>query len=250
MKTKKKEKVKHNPHFVHVSLFIGGILLLLCTLFVALCNFVVKRTAEGYIYDDVQAIPARKTGLLLGTMQYTKTGAANRYFINRIEATAQLFLGNKISYILISGDNHRHGYNEPEDMRQSLIAKGVPDSVIYLDYAGFSTFESIVRAQKIFGQDSITIISQKWHNERAVYIAQLHNIDAIAFNANDVRYRKSYLRNHAREVLAKAKAVLDVIFHKQPRYWGEMMQIPGSQDTTFKDSIRSFSYPQTIESKQ
>lgn len=179
MNTKKIEKGKHKPHFVHVFLFVGGTLLLLCTFFVALCNFVVKRAAEGHIYDDVQAIPARKIGLLLGTMQYTKTGAANRYFSNRIEATAQLFFEKRISYILISGDNHRHGYNEPEDMRQSLIAKGIPDSVIYLDYAGFSTFESIVRAQKIFGQDSITIIFPKWHNERAVYIAQRHNIDLM-----------------------------------------------------------------------
>ena len=236
-------------HKARVLFVVGGALLLLCVLFLCVCNFTVKKAAEGRIFDDTQAIPARKTALLLGTMQYTKTGAVNRYFSNRIEATAQLYFANKISYILISGDNHIHGYNEPEDMRQSLIALGIPDSIIYLDYAGFSTFESIVRAQKVFGQDSLTIISQDWHNERAVYIALRHNIDAVAFNAADVHYRKSYLRNHAREALSKVKAVLDVMFHKQPKYLGEVMPIPGSQDTAFKDSIRSFSYPQTIESE-
>lgn len=234
-------------HRIRIFLGLGLIILVLIALFVGICNLKVKKAADGRIYDDVQFIPARNTGLLLGTMQYTKKGASNRYFSNRIDATVQLYASHKISYVLISGDNHKHGYNEPEDMRQSLIAKGVPDSVIYLDYAGFSTFESIARAQKVFGQDSITIISQCWHNERAVYIAKCHNIDAIAFNADDVRYRKSYLRNHAREILAKVKAVLDVMSHKQPRYLGDPMLIPGSQDTAFKDSIRMFSYPQTIE---
>ena len=234
---------KRRKHLVCRLLCWGLLALITGVLLVGICNLIVKKSAKGRIYDDVQSIPIRKTGLLLGTMQYTKNGNTNRYFANRVDAASQLFFAKKVSYILISGDNHRHGYNEPEDMRQSLIEKGVPDSAIYLDYAGFSTIESIIRVNKVFGQDSITIISQYWHNERAVYFAKHQDIDAIAFNSQDVHYRKTYIRNHAREALARVKAVTNVIFHAQPRYLGEPMLIPGSQNTAYKDSIRSFSYP-------
>jgi len=242
--SKPKERKKHfRWRWVFLVLGIGLVVLF----FIVFCNLKVKKCAEGRIYNDAQVIPARKVGLLLGTMPYTKNGNVNRYYANRIDAAAQLYFAQKISYILISGDNHRHGYNEPEDMRQSLIALGVPDSVIYLDYAGFRTFDSMIRAKEVFGQDSVTVISQCWHNERAIYIAEHHSLDAIAFNAKDVRYRKSYLKNHTREALAKVKVVLDDVFHKQPRYLGEYMMIPGSQSTAYKDSIRSFSYPNNVK---
>lgn len=223
---------------------IGLIYVLLCAIFVVCCNLTVKNSAKGLLYDNVQTIPARKVGLLLGTSPYTAKGIVNRYYNNRIDAAAELYFAHKISYILISGDNHRHGYNEPEEMRQSLIAKGVPDSVIFLDYAGFRTYDSMVRAKKVFGEDSITVISQHWHNERALYIAQHHQLEAIAFNAKEVYYRKAYLKNHARELAAKVKAVLDVTIHKQPHFLGDPMPIPGSQSTAFKDSIRAFTHPQ------
>ena len=215
----------------------------LCAIFVVCCNFTVKNSAKGKLYDKVSDIPSRKVGLLLGTSPYTAKGIVNQYYNNRIDAAAELYFDNKISYILISGDNHRHGYNEPEEMRQSLIEKGVPDSVIYLDYAGLRTYDSMIRAKDVFGEDSITVISQYWHNERALYISQHQQLEAIAFNAKDVYYRKSYLRNHTREAGAKVKAVLDVITHKKPHFLGDPMPIPGSQNTNFKDSIREFTHP-------
>lgn len=222
----------------------GFVCVLLCAIFVVCCNITVKNSAKGLLYDEVQNIPARKVGLLLGTSPYTAKGIVNQYYNNRIDAAAELYFAHKISYILISGDNHRHGYNEPEEMRQSLIAQGVPDSVIFLDYAGFRTYDSMVRAKKVFGEDSITVISQHWHNERALYIAQHHQLEAIAFNAKEVYFRKAYLKNHARELAAKAKAVIDVTTHKQPHFLGDPMPIPGSQNTAFKDSIRAFTHPQ------
>ena len=215
----------------------------LCAIFVVCCNFTVKNSAKGKLYDKVSDIPSRKVGLLLGTSPYTAKGIVNQYYNNRIDAAAELYFANKISYILISGDNHRHGYNEPEEMRQSLIEKGVPDSVIYLDYAGLRTYDSMIRAKDVFGEDSITVISQHWHNERALYIAQHHQLEAIAFNAKEVYYRKAYLKNHTREAAAKVKAVLDVTTHKKPHFLGEPMPIPGSQNTNFKDSIRAYTHP-------
>ena len=142
-----------------------------------------------------------------------------------MEAVAKLYFANKISYIIVSGDNHKHEYNEPEYMRQALVALGIPDSVIYSDYAGFRTFDSMVRCKEVFGQDSVTVISQYWHNERALYIAQHAGLDAIAFNATDVHVKHSYLKNHTRELLAKVKVVLDVAFHKQPKFLGEPVKV-------------------------
>ncbi len=138
-----------------------------------------------------------------------------------MEAAAELYHAGKVSYLLVSGDNHKQGYNEPECMRQSLIALGVPASLIVLDYAGFRTFDSMVRCKKVFGQDSVTVISQLWHNERALYIAKHSDLDAIAYNAGDVRMKWYYVKSRSREMLAKVKVVLDVTFGKKPKFLGK-----------------------------
>lgn len=218
--------------WVAVCLIIAGILV------VGGCNLMVKTSARGKLYDEEQKIPYRKVGLLLGTAPKMANGTPNMYYQYRIEAASRLFHARKISYILISGDNCRHGYNEPEAMRQSLIAAGVPDTAIFLDYAGFRTYDSMVRAKKVFGQDSVTVISQYWHNERAVYLARRIGVDAIAYNASDVEHRRSFLKNHVREMLAKVKAVADPLLDKRPRFLGDAVPIPGGQSTAYKDSIR------------
>ena len=200
--------------------------LLVALMLVFLCNALVKTEAKGRLYDDVNAIPYRKVGLVLGTSPYNAHGGANLYYRNRMNAAALLYAEHKISYILVSGDNHKHEYNEPEYMRRSLIELGIPDSVIVLDYAGFRTYDSMIRAKKVFVQDSITVISQSWHNERAVYIAQHYDLDAIGFNATDIQHRRSYLKNHTREILAKTKVVLDMLLHKQPKFLGDPVPIP------------------------
>ena len=197
--------------------------------FAAICNALVKYQAKGRAYADVSNIPYRKVGLVLGTVPIVDDHQ-NLYYRYRMDAAAELYFANKVSFLLLSGDNHVSHYNEPEAMRQSLIERGVPDSVIYLDCAGFRTFDSMVRAKKVFAQDSVTVVSQQWHNERAVYIARHFGLDAIAFNAKDYTLgRKVYLKNHAREALAKVKVVIDLMFNKQPHFLGEMEPIPSAQ---------------------
>ncbi|MBO4645289.1 MAG: YdcF family protein [Bacteroidales bacterium] len=217
-----------------------------CVLLIVGCNLVVKLSAKGRIYTDVQDVPYRKVGLLLGTAPNRADGSPNQYFQNRIEAAARLYRFHKVSYFLISGDNCRHGYNEPEAMRQSLIQQGVPDTAIFLDYAGFRTYDSMIRSKVVFGQDSVTVISQYWHNERAVFIARCSGIDAIAFNASDVHYRKSFVKNHLRELVAKVKAVGDVVFGNRPRFLGDTVEIPGGQTTAYKDSIKQLGFPSEV----
>ena len=177
------------------------------------------------MYQNVSEIPYRRVGLVLGTTPENAKGTPNIYYRKRMEATAQLYYAGKITYIIVSGDNHKREYNEPECMRQSLIALGVPDSVIYSDFAGFRTFDSMVRCKEVFGQDSVTVISQRWHNQRAVYIAQHKGLDAIAYNANDVNIKRYYVKNRTREMLAKVKVVLDLAFGKQPKFLGEPVTV-------------------------
>ena len=199
---------------------------ILSVLSLIICDHMVKQSSKGRVYTDLEEVPYRKVGLLLGTSPYTDRGTPNLYYARRIEAAARLYAAGKVSYLLVSGDNHRKGYNEPEEMRKSLVAAGVPDSAIYLDYAGFRTFDSMVRAKKVFGQDSLIVISQNWHNERAIYLAKTQDVDAIAYCAEDVMYRHVYLKNHLREKLARVKAVTDVVFGKQPKFLGEPVEIP------------------------
>lgn len=205
------------------------LIMMVCGGVIGICNIVVKRHTQGRIYADVNDIPYRKVGLVLGTVP-VKNGRLNRYYQYRMDAAAELYFANKVSYLLLSGDNHVSHYNEPESMRKSLIERGVPDSVIYLDCAGFRTFDSMVRAKKVFAQDSVTVVSQQWHNERAIYIAEHYGLDAIAYSAKDYTAgRKIYVKNHLREALAKVKVVLDLLVNKQPHFLGDIEPIPSAQ---------------------
>ncbi len=194
---------------------------------VYLCNHIIENYAKPYLYNNLVAIPPKKIGLLLGTSHYLSKGKKNLYFEYRIEAAAKLFHKGKIQYILASGDNHKKNYNEPIKIKQSLIKAGVPKEAIYLDYAGFSTYESIVRCKKVFQEDDIIIISQEFHNERALYIAKVMNMKAIAFNAKDPEFT-DYDYVKLREVFARVKAVIDVhILKRKPKFLGQPVLIGG-----------------------
>lgn len=201
------------------------IAMLIIIYIVLYCNNKVELIAKGKLYNSVEAIPFSKTGLLLGTGKFLKNGSINPYYQYRIEATVTLINANKINYVIISGDNSTQDYNEPEMMRKDLIHAGIDSTIIYLDYAGFRTFDSMVRAKEIFGQTTLTIISQKFHNERALYIAQRENIRAIGFNAKDVPQHVD-MKVKAREKLARVKVFVDYIFQTKPKFLGKKINIP------------------------
>lgn len=208
-----------------ILIIISAIAILLTAIVIYACNSVVTNTAESRMYSDIDAIPANRVGLLLGTSPTGRTGRPNLFYIKRIEACLALYKSRKIERILVSGDNSRISYDEPSRIKEDLIAAGVPDSVIYLDYAGFRTLDSMIRAKEVFGLTQFTIISQPFHNERALYIATKKGINAIAFNAEDVEVRSWQIRMTAREWLARTKAVLDIVFNKQPHFLGEPITI-------------------------
>ena len=207
-----------------------ALIISICTLIVIIvagiitCNGLIESKSRGKVYNNPEEIPYNKAALLLGTSPKLKNGNDNLYFIHRIQATAQLYRVGKIKYIIISGDNRKQDYNEPEAMKQALVEQSIPDSVIYLDYAGFRTLDSVIRAKEIFGQDSITIISQQFHNERAIFLAERYGIHAVGFNAQNVS--KYYgLKTTAREYLARVKVFIDLLLNKQPHFLGERVEI-------------------------
>ena len=188
-------------------------------------NIAVATVSKNCCYSSVETIPHRRVGLVLGTSKSLKNGTPNLYFKYRIEAAAALYHSGKINKILVSGDNSVKSYDEPSDMRDALMALGVPGSAIHLDYAGFSTFDSMVRAKKVFGLKKLTVISQRWHNERAIYIAQKNGMDVIGFNAKDVQLRKISVKNRIREFLARTKMAFDIFFGKEPHFLGDPIEI-------------------------
>jgi len=200
------------------------VFVILILLSVWISNRQVNAASTGLLYTDVNEVPHNKVGLLLGTGKYLTSGYLNRYYKNRIEAAVTLYKAGKIDFILVSGDNSRKDYDEPTTMKEDLIRNGIPEEKIYLDYAGFRTLDSVVRSKAIFGQQSITVISQAFHNQRALYIAQRKGIEAVGYNAQDVgqKYGK-YTR--LREKLARVKMMLDLTFGKRPKFYGDPITI-------------------------
>ncbi len=187
-------------------------------------DFWVQLSGEEQLFEDTANIPENKAGLLLGTAKYLRNGNINLYYKYRIDAAVKLFRSGKIEYIIASGDNGTKSYDEPTQMRKDLIKKGIPENRIYCDYAGFRTLDSVVRCKEIFGQQKITIISQKFHNERAVFIAKSKGIDAVGFAAKEIKGRYG-LKVRIREKFARVKLILDLMFGIGPKFLGKKIDI-------------------------
>ena len=189
--------------------------------FLAYANLACKSAARGRVFCSVPATPESAVGLLLGTSKEIRHGRANLHFTQRIEAAAALYRAGKVRHLLVSGDNHIASYNEPQDMRAALIAAGVPPAAITCDYAGFRTLDSVVRARAVFGLSHCLIITEAFHCPRALWIAQRHGLDAIAFAAPDVGLKSWKWRAQAREQLARSWCAVDLyLLHRGPKYLG------------------------------
>ena len=206
-------------------LLVAATLFIIALLFTWWANQQITANSAAFITTDTAMLKPVKADLLLGTSKLGNTGRLNPFFFNRIEAAAMLYHSGKINVIIVSGDNSRSDYNEPEDMKQELIKRGVPEKAIYLDYAGFRTLDSVVRAAEIFGQHQFVVISQRFHNERAVYLARQKGIEAYGFNAADVSAVNGAV-TYLREYLARDKAMLDLLLNIQPKFGGVAVNIP------------------------
>jgi SanA protein len=193
----------------------GCLMTIICIALMLICNQIVVNNAEGKVFSDIDCIKYNKVGLLLGTTPQARIGRiTNQFFIYRIDAAEQLYKAGKIENILISGDeNSLDGVNETECMRDSLVARGVPANAIILDGKGYRTIYSVININKVYGLKSFTIISQKFHNERAIYQAEHLGLDVEniqAYNAKDPKSRRAYLTT-IREYFARVKMFMDLI---------------------------------------
>lgn len=186
-----------------------------CIFLMIICNQIVVNNARGKAFSDIDSINYNKVGLLLGTTPRARiTKVKNYFFIYRIDAAEELYKTGKIEQILISGDeNSLDGINEPECMRDSLVARGIPSNAIFLDGKGYRTINSVINANKVYGLKSFTIISQEFHNERALYQAEHLGLDMEniqGYNAKMPKSRRAFLTT-IREYFAKVKMFIDLI---------------------------------------
>lgn len=203
-----------------ISLFIIATALMLTA--IALDRWISWKTAP-YIYEEVQQLPDRQVGVVLGTAKYYRTGVINQYYRYRMQGAINAYNSGKVKYLLLSGDNALQSYNEPMTMRRDLIAAGVAPSDIVLDYAGFRTLDSIVRTRKVFDANDFIIITQRFHCERALFIALHMGIQAQCFA---VPSPKNMLSVRVREIFARLSALNDLyILKREPRFLGPLIPI-------------------------
>lgn len=202
-------------------IYLGIILGFLGILNYSLIGFFVRHQNSFELED----VPTKKVALILGTSQYLRNGSTNLYFKFRIEAVQDLWEAGKIKYVLVSGDNSTKSYDEPTAIRKALIKKGIPADRIVLDYAGFRTLDSMVRAKKVFGQEDFIVVSQQFHVERALVLARFNDIKAYGYNAVDVTEYAGF-RTKLREYFARMKLWVDIVFGVDPKFLGEPVVIP------------------------
>ena len=198
---------------------------------------IVSSNASDRIFDEVKDIPHNKVGLLLATSPITPGGAHNFYFDNRITAADELYKAGKIDFIIASGGNYTksqtNGCDEPRAILDSLVARGIPADRIILDYEGTRTLNSIVKAKEGYGLDSLTLISQKYHNERAIYLADKYGIKVVGYNALPSPIRRNRIKNTLREHLARVKMFIDNLTNNASNFERQNIdfKIPVKDDT-------------------
>ena len=210
--------------FLKKSFYTILILAISSLLFTFFANYRIEKSTEEFVTDKLEILPKTKVAVVLGTAPNLVGGYQNYYFTYRIEAATKLYKSGKVTHFILSGDHGRKNYNEPEAMKQALVQNGIPANVIYLDHAGFRTLDSMIRAKEIFGQNEFIVVSQEFHNERAVYIARQNGIKAFGYNAKDVN-KHTGLKTNIREYFARTKVFIDSFFNVQPKFLGEKIEI-------------------------
>lgn len=209
---------------IRFSLLLG-LLWLGFSLFVLWINLEVTKIGKQYSYNSVNAMPHNHCAVVLGTNKYLSAGKVNLYYTYRIQAAVLLYKNKKIDYIIVSGDNKYRSYNEPISMFNDLVEAGIPKDRIVLDYAGFRTLDSVVRCFMVFGQHEFTVISQPFHNHRAIFLGRKRGLEVIAFNAGDQNGRPS-IKVILREMGARVLLAFDLIAGTKPHFLGEKIAIP------------------------
>jgi len=178
-------------------------------LLIAGSNLAVVLTTRMRVFTDPEQLPHAAAALVPGTSSRVAGGGPNPFFTYRMDKAAQLYRNGKVERFILSGDNRTPFYDEPAMMRNALLERGIPMDLIVLDTAGLRTLDSIIRSREVFGQESLIIVTQPFHAYRALFLCDYFGIPAVAFAAREPGERAGW-QVYLREVLARAKAVLDV----------------------------------------
>ena len=204
------------------------LLIALAAVALALLSWIAQRhlesLADSLMKGDPAQLPAVNVALVLGAAPIGPEGGPNRYFEYRLDAAAALWRAGKVKYFLVSGDNRHVNYDEPTAMRAGLIARGVPADSIYRDFAGVRTLDSVLRAEQVFGQKRLIIVSQPFHLARALFLAREEGIDAWGLAARDVD-RPYSIFTTLRRYPSALRAYYDVWFDTPPRHAGKPIVI-------------------------
>ncbi len=213
------------PRPLRSSLVAAVVLLVVTTAVLVGSDAWVRVVGGAHSHARLQDVPQARVAVVLGCSERLADGRPNRFFRHRIEAAAELYRQGRVQALIVSGDNSRRDYDEPGAMREALVSAGVPRDRIWCDYAGLRTLDSVLRAQQIFGQNEFIVVSQRFHNERAVFLGRRLGLKVHGFNAADVPVAAAPT-TYLREVLARVKAVLDVtVLGTQPRHGGPPVEI-------------------------
>jgi len=205
-------------------LWLAYTALTFATLFMGIQLYVILFSLR-FIENSTDNLPHNKVGLVLGTSKYLQGRTPNPFFANRMQAAADLYFSGKIDKIIVSGDNRTRYYNEPQTMKNELVKLGVPASDIIQDAAGLRTLDSVVRCYKVFGQSEFTVISQQFHNIRAIYIARYYGLSVVAYNAGSVSLANGS-KTYFREIFARTKMLIDLhITNQAPTHLGKAIDI-------------------------
>lgn len=176
----------------------------------ALTTYIVR----DKVYTDMQQLPHREYAVVLGTAKFYSKDVPNEYYKYRLETATSLIQHNKVDKLLLSGDNKTPYYNEPKTMTNDLLKMGLSGNQIRQDYAGYSTFDSIIRAKQVYKLPPFTIVSQKFHCERALLVAKFRDIDAICYAA---KYPEGAYQVRIREIVARSAMVFRLLIGAEPQ---------------------------------
>ena len=178
-------------------------------IFMLYVNYAVASYSKK-VHHTPANLPNYETALLLGTAMYLPSGFENPYFTYRMNAASELYKAGKIKKIIASGDGHNPLENEPQQMRDDLVTRGIPADAIIMDTEGLRTIDSLRRCAEVFYTREFIIISQEFHCERALFLADALRLDAQAYAAKSVEYKPTKIRNALREFFARTLAYLEV----------------------------------------
>ena len=222
-------KKKKRGRILKIILTLAAAALMICAAFVIAVNVFMTASYKKYI-DTAPENKKFDCILILGAKVFDD-GGVSAMLADRLDKGIELYFAGVSDRILVSGDHGQTEYDEVNTMKEYCVARGVPSDAVFMDHAGFSTYDSVVRAKQIFECKSVMIVTQQYHLYRALYIARSVGLDAYGASASNRTYAGQTKRD-LREIAARVKDVGSVVFSVKPKYLGEKMPISGSGNVT------------------